>query len=296
MSEQGQFKTIKSNVDGIQIRYYKKNITKETTHVLFFLQGRAEWIEKYTFLYDDLCEKYGWGFLAIDHRGQGASGGRPAHVETYDHFASDIGQVVDLELKGKRYSMLAHSMGGLICLYSALRGVIKPEKICLSSPLLGMPQKPIPRIIARPMANVLCNLGLSKLDTAIGSHEKTPFSKNVLTSDEDKYNQIKSSPYKIPSPTFGWVKASYEATDFIFQEPGISSINFPMKLFVGAREEVVDPKSIVKWSAIASKICSHKIDLTRVADAKHELLFEREDIYQKVRNDVSAFLHSDAKD
>ena len=26
-------------------------------------------------------------------------GGRPAHVETYDHFASDIGQVVDLELK-----------------------------------------------------------------------------------------------------------------------------------------------------------------------------------------------------
>lgn len=291
MSEQGEFVTIKSKVDDVQIRYYKQGITNDTKHILFFLQGRAEWIEKYTFLYQDLCKDQGWGFLAVDHRGQGASGGRPAHVETYEHFASDLNQIKELELKDKTYSLLAHSMGGLICLYSALKGILKPDKVALSSPLLGMPQKPIPRILARPLADFLCDAGLSKLDTAIGRHEKTPFIFNKLTSDKEKYRYIQKSPYKIPSPTFAWVKASYEATDFIFQEPAISNIDFPIKLFVGAREDVVDSKSIVKWSSMASKISPLKVDLTRIADAKHELLFEKDEIYQKVKKEILNFFH-----
>lgn len=283
------YSTFKSHVDETQIRYLKIGFEKDPSHVLIFLQGRAEWIEKYQFLYNDFCEKRGWGFLAIDHRGQGASGGKAAHVDSYDHFASDVKQLVDLEIKNKTYSVLAHSMGGLIALYSAMKGIITPDKMALSGPLLGMPQKPIPRIIANPFARKMCDLGFSKKDTAFGRHETIPFFLNKLTTDKAKYKIIQNSPYKIPGPTFGWIRASFDATEYIFHDSSIAKINFPIKVFVGSREDVVDPKAIVKWVNIASKISDKNLDLTRIADAKHELLFERDECYSKIKEYINKF-------
>lgn len=284
-----QFNTLISEVDGSEIRFVKMGFKENTSQVLIFLPGRGEWIEKYMFLYEDLCKVRGWGFISLDHRGQGASGGKAAHVETYDHFASDLKQLVKQELDGRTYTILGHSMGGLISLYTACKYDLKPDKMVLSSPLLGMPQQPIPRIFAKPFAYKMCDLGLSKNDTLFGRHENIPFILNKLTTDKQKFKIIQNNPYKIPGPTFGWIKASFLATEYIFHDSHIARLNFPIKVFLGSREMVVDPRSIVKWTNVAKKISDHKVEMVRIADAKHELLFEREECYNRIKIETNRF-------
>jgi lysophospholipase len=290
MRPETKIKTINSDIDGTQIRYMTIGLENNPEHTLVFLHGRAEWIEKYEFLYDDFCKDKNWGFIAMDHRGQGASGGKAAHVETYNHFAKDVSQIINTEIKGKNYSILAHSMGGLISLYGIMKGLFTPDKLVMSGPLLGMPQKPIPRVIGGPLSRKMCDMGFSKTETAFGRHETIPFIFNKLTTDKKKYRFIQSSPYKIPGPTFGWVKASFDATDYIFHDTAIGKVECPTLILVGSREDVVDSKSIVKWVNVARKICDQEIDLIRIADAKHELLFEREACYNKVKEEIHKFI------
>lgn len=277
--------------DQTRIRYGTIGFEENPNHVLIFLPGRSEWIEKYEFLYEDICEERGWGYLSIDHRGQGASGGKAAHVDNYDLFVRDVEKIIKRELKkGKTYSILAHSMGGLISLYGVLKGVLKPEKLSLSAPLLGLPQKPIPRVLALPLAIKMCKWGFSKTDTAFGRHEIIPYTFNKLTTDRAKYKLIQNSPYKIPGPTFGWVKASFKATTFIFHDSNIGKLSCPVQIQLGSREGVVDPKSIEKWVDLAQKIAPNPVSLHTVKGAKHELLFEAETFYNEVLENVNRFL------
>lgn len=276
--------------DGTQIRYVKAGPLKNAEHVLVYFQGRAEWLEKYEFLYHDLCKERGWGFLAIDHRGQGASGGKAAHIDSYDIYVNDALRIINKEIPKVSYSILAHSMGGLIAVYGTLKEKFSPRQLSLSAPLLGLPQTPLPRVIASPFANKMCELGFSKTDTAFGRHEVIPFPFNRLTSDREKYRFIQNSPYKIPGPTFGWVKASFEATDYIFHDSCIAKLNCPVQMHLGTKEGVVDPKAVIKWAQMARLISEQPIELVEIKGAKHELLFEKPAFYNKVLANILNFL------
>ena len=290
MQAKPKFKTLKSDIDQAQIRYMTAGLDKRPEHNLVFVHGRAEWLEKYEFLFEELCKSRNWGFLAMDLRGQGASGGKAAHVDSYHHFASDVAQIIEQEIEGQSYSILSHSTGGLISLFGIMQSYLKPEKLILSSPLLGMPQKPIPRVIGGPFARKMCELGFAKSATAFGRHETIPFIFNKLTTDQKKYKIIQNNPYKIPGPTFGWIKASFEATEYVFHDSAIGKVECPTLVLVGSREDVVDSKAIVKWVNVARKICDQDIELVRIADAKHELLFERDECYNKVIEQINEFI------
>ena len=276
--------------DNLHVRYGVFGARRLTKHVLLFLLGRGEWIEKYEFLYHKIYQDLGYGVVVVDHLGQGGSGGVPAHIDSYDDYLAPLTQLMGGELKGHTYSILAHSMGGLIALYGTLKKQLHPHRLVLCSPLIGLPQKPIPRLIAKPISHFLADSGMSQLSSFVKKENSYPFAKNRLTSDKEKYQLLKVTPFAIPPPTMGWVKASFDATDLIHYDKYLMNLSVPLLIFYGSEEEVVSAASILSWTKVARKLSTSTINCICVDDARHELLFENDRLLAQVFSRVKNFL------
>ena len=122
-----KFKTIRS-FDETPIRYATYSRGTDPSKALIFLNGRTEWIEKYQGLPLKLNLPEDVVFITMDHRGQGASGGLRADVDSYESFVKDIGTVLNRACRDLPYSIIAHSMGGLIGLYGCLTHHLTAQK------------------------------------------------------------------------------------------------------------------------------------------------------------------------
>ncbi len=255
------------------------NSNKFAKYVLF-ANGRTEWIEKYQHLPADLNLPKSAGFVTWDHRGQGASGGARAMVDTYDSYAQDAAAIADASTHGSPYVVMAHSMGGLISLYATLLGYIKPKALVLSSPLFRLPQHNIPAPIAQPLSKALSSMNLASVSSGAGSHtKKTPFEINELTHHYERYMMMSDSPYPIPGATFGWIDQTFEAIDAIFSKQLLSKLDIPVLVMHGSNETVVDPSGFKDWVQEAQKHSNAEITYRVVSGARHELYSEIDTYY-----------------
>jgi lysophospholipase len=71
----------------------------------------------------------------MELRGHGHSGGARSHVLAWGEYAEDVRAVSETLRPG--WSMLAHSMGGLVAL-DAVRAGLAPARLALSNPLCGV--------------------------------------------------------------------------------------------------------------------------------------------------------------
>ncbi len=246
----------------------------EPERYVVFLNGRTEWLEKYSYLAEDLQLPAGTAFLTMDHRGQGASGGARCYVDSYDSFTSDAGKVVH-EVVGKRpYVLMGHSMGGLISLLATLQGQLRPSALVLASPLLGLPDKPVPRRLAQPLASLLSTVGLGGVSSGVGRFASIPFESNILTHDAELYERMLSSPYREVGATFGWVAATFAATTTVYRPDVLAKLKAPTLVLGGSAEAVVDPRCFQDWVQAASQHASADVQLRLLPGARHELFSE----------------------
>lgn len=282
-----------SPIDGTLIRYGVFNQTAETRRAFVFSNGRTEWVEKYSELFfRDLHVARDCMVIALDHRGQGASEGQRAHVRSYDDFAADLAEVIQKSCHKLPYDLLCHSMGSLIGLYATLKGLITPTRIVCTGPLFGLPNLPIPRLVSRPISSFLNFLGAGSLGTGAASHDKVAFEKNDLTTDRRKWGLICDNPYSLPGPTFGWVHATFEACDMVFNDVKLSQLKCPILILEGEMESVVDKSAISRWVTLAQKRSSFKVRHEVIPQAKHELFFEGGEAYNLVVKLTRNFLES----
>lgn len=269
-----EFRTIASPVDSEAIRYAIWQRHQQCDRVFVFLNGRSEWIEKYDFLPQELGLKENVAFVTMDHRGQGASGGVRAHVDTYDSFAADVAAVLADAVGNKPFVILGHSMGGLIATYTTLLKKIEPLAIALSSPLFCLPAKPVPHAIARPVTALLQRFGYGTIATGAGGHGRDDFTANPLTHDFTAYRKIRSSPYPSSSPTHGWVAATFRATKEIFRPDLLREFVTPILVLAGSDERVVDPRAFSQWVRTAAHATDSPVQYDLIPDLRHELLNE----------------------
>ncbi len=265
--------------------------TEQMSRFLVFVNGRTEWIEKYAQLPNDLQLEKEIGFLTWDHRGQGASGGERAFVEGYEAYADDTHRIIHKIIKKKPYLVIAHSMGGLIALQATMMGLIKPDALILSSPLFGLPNKPVPRVLARPIAHVLGRIPAAmRLSSGAGAFTKGPFEGNALTHDHDRYEFIKGTPYPLGGVKFGWLRATFDAIDFVNDPENLKKLVTPILLLTGSDERVVDPAGIQAWIQNAAAHSKAKIEFDVIHGARHELFSETPEYYQKALALVRQFI------
>ena len=166
-------------------------------------------------------------------------------------------------------------MGGLISLHAVLKGYLKPKALVMASPLLRLPQQPVPGNIAKPLSNILSKLKLDSVSTGAGSHtQNTPFEVNQLTHNYDRYQEMSRSLYPIPGATFGWANETFKALDEVFSEELLSNLEIPVLLMHGSNESVVDPSGFRDWITTAQKYSKAEIEYRVISGARHELYSE----------------------
>jgi len=272
---QWQIDYLPSPIDQTRLRFATSTRDHAAVeHWLVFANGRSEWIEKYPDLIDELALPANCGFLTWEHRGQGFSEGARSTVDHYDTYARDAGHIVKTVTGGKPYTLLAHSMGGLISLYATLTGEISPQAMVLASPLFRLPSAPIPRHLSQPLARLIRAVGAGHFGTGTGKHDRKSFRRNRLTHSYEAYQHIQASPCPISSATFTWIDATFQATGKIFQPSLLKGLATPILILGGGDERVVDPKGFTDWVQAASQHAKAHINYRLIHNARHELFSE----------------------
>lgn len=280
---------LKSPVDGISIRYAVREI-ENPSHRILFLNGRSEWIEKYEDLPDDT--RFGGNSLwvTMDHRGQGGSEGLRSHVTTYESFAKDVAAVVAATFKSEPFSIVAHSMGGLVSLYGTLTGLLKPHSLVLCSPLMGM-LLPMPLPIAKAIALFLNASPLATHSTGAGSDRRKTFKGNPLTQSKRRFRAMTEGEYKPSTPTFAWVHATFRAFAVLNSTKYLETMRIPVAIIVGEKEAVVDRMVYEAWLEKWGHLSGRKGVFKVIPGAQHELLNEAD----KYRNQAITFINKNLR-
>lgn len=136
----------------VRYKWYEK-IGPEEAYVIF-LNGRAEFVEKYDPMFTAASEMP-WEttaeqtladlpitFFAIDHEGQGLSGGLPSHIDDYDIYVENIRALIShiwkLENHIRPIYLMGHSTGSLIATRFAQKYPEYVDGMVFSSPLFGI--------------------------------------------------------------------------------------------------------------------------------------------------------------
>ncbi len=268
--------------DGAILRY-AVNLSDQKTvdRFVVFFNGRTEWIEKYSHLCTSLDLPQSCGFLTWDHRGQGGSSGVRGHIDDYGQFARDARAIITHVVKNIPYVAISHSMGGLILLSGVLSKQINPKGLILCSPLLKLPNQPVPRWLLYPLSLIASSTGFRYASCGGGGIERVLPEGNPLTHSLEVFDQEQHPPYPVPTPTFGWLLATARASEEVFELDRLKNLEVPILMLGGTEESVVDFSSFSAWTIKVKTITRVSVDLALISGARHELLAESPEYYEQ---------------
>jgi lysophospholipase len=274
--------------DGVNLRYARVPPPEGRKGTVCVFQGRAEFIEKYFEVANDLRAR-GFSVTLLDWRGQGLSDRpladrRKGHVWDFAEYDRDI-EVLMREVVlpdcPPPFFALAHSMGGTILLRAAEQNRRWFSRTVLSAPMLGLPGRPGSKA-AQATARWLRRLGGGRSYVPSGGASAVftqPFADNPLTSDPVRYARstriVEASPdLALGSPTVGWLAAAYDQMA-AFADPACAlRIRHPLLIVAAGLDRVVSNATIEQF-AMRLRTGAHVV----VPGARHEILMER-DVYR----------------
>lgn len=276
-----------TTADGVKLRaaFWRPEGAARGTIVLF--QGRAEFIEKYGELVEDLLGR-GFAVATFDFRGQGGSerlarNGLKSHVTDFGDYRADVEavmrQVVFPSCPPPFYA-LSHSMSGPVAMAVAMRQPQWFERMVLVAPMIGLPLARA-EFFARGLATGLGRLGLASSYIPGGTNRVMalrPFERNPVTSDVTRYDHaraiLRAEPeLALGSPTIGWVHSAFLAMTATAL-PGVpESFRTPTLVMSAARDRIVDARASDRFAA-RIRGGGHLM----VRGSRHEIMMERDEI------------------
>lgn len=273
--------------DGVALRHARWEAAASRRGTVVICQGRAEFIEKYFEVVDELRGR-GFGVLAFDWRGQGGSDRlladiRKGHVRRFSDYLTDLDAVmatVGLPECRPPFYALGHSMGGAVLIEAAKQGRIWFDRMVLAAPMVAL--APVRRpLLVRGLLAALSLVGLSGMTIPGGSPApmaRRPFEGNPVTSDPVRYARIAAYAEADPrlglgAPTVGWVRAALAATARFAHPLYARDIRQPMLLIGAARDPLIHVARVEDFGRRLKN--GHAVV---VPGARHELMMERDDI------------------
>lgn len=276
--------------------FYAYAIPNNATTAVVISTGRVEGLEKYKELIWELyCNNF--AVFIMDHQGQGRSyrhlkNKHKGFVKHYNNYSNDLNnfdqQIVSKHWQGKKV-MLAHSMGSAIAVDYLANFEHSYKGVFLSAPMFDIFTKDVPKIPTQFIVNLATWLGLhSCYAFGQGNYNPIPFTENVLTSSEKRYTYFRQAYQLEPNIQLGGVTFGWLAATISFLK-SIGNLNVPIPLFIAsaASDTVVNNKAQYSFA----KRHAHAT-IESFEDAKHELLFERDEIRKPLLANFYQFCES----
>lgn len=284
--------------DGRRLRYALAKVQGSSRGTVILLQGRNETIEKYFETITDLNER-GFSVVTFDWRGQGGSDrllrrSRLGHVKHFGQYLVDLECVIqEIVLPDCQppYTILAHSMGGLIALHAASRLANTIDRMVLLAPLVGFASS-VPSIttLARLSAAARwLGLGTRPVRRSIPSRIPNP-ADNPLTSDPRRFRRNRELADTAPdlfvgSPTVAWLAATTRAMRRLESSAEIASLSVPTLIVIAGADQVVSPAAAERLAYRMRCGSSLTIPL-----ARHELLQEADRFREEALEIFNAYV------
>ncbi len=290
--------------DGLKLRFATWRPTvRQLAGTVLLVHGRAEFIEKY-FEVIAAFRRRGFHVAAVDLRGQGGSDRMlpdpyKGHVDDFMDYVADIDAMAEHVLPElpRPHFAVAHSMGAAAMLLSLDRGLRQFERAVLLSPLAGLAMLRLPGLAAAAAA-ALDFVALGARYVPGGgptSPSLRPFAGNRLTGDPVRYGRVASILKEAPQlgigdPTVRWTQAMFQTFKrFAARDFGRRVATPSLMLIAGA-----DPLC----SAPAAEALAHRVRGCQpvvIPGARHELLFERDDIRAQAFAAIDRFIPGETK-
>ncbi|WP_199610411.1 alpha/beta fold hydrolase [Flocculibacter collagenilyticus] len=258
--------------------------------------GRIEGYIKYQELMYDLYTQ-NYNVYVIDHRGQGFSKrliehAEKGYVESFNYYVRDfaffIEEVIVKQTNTPLY-ILAHSMGSAIATRYMQRKtaqqLIKAAALC--SPMYGIYTGKLPLSLAKGLLALSHNINrLLHRPPAyfMGqmNYHNVPFMLNPLTHSEPRYQWFRELYETYPEAKLGgvtthWLKAALTGMERIFFHA--DDFKTPAIVLQASQDIVVDNSAQHAFVKRVQHNPHHApISLTTYEHAKHEILFEKDNI------------------
>lgn len=278
--------------------YYRKYEINKSKATIVISHGFCESVEKYKELIKIFNENK-FSVYALDHRGHGKStklgkNKGQINVEKFDYYVEDLktflDKVVLLNKNNNKLYLFAHSMGGAIGSLFLEKYNSYFDAAILNAPMLEIDTGKYPKMISKIVANLACIFGKGD-EYVLGHGPFNPKSNLTIsgTSSEVRYNtyfnkQLKNECLQTSGASFRWLKEGLKATGSIIKKENASKVQIPVILFQSGKDTFVKPEGQNKFSQ-GAKNC--KIRLFK--EAKHEIYFERDEIFDVYIDEVIKF-------
>ena len=264
--------------------------------LVILVNGRVENILKWTEIAQDFYAQ-GYDVLLFDHRGQGYSqrllnDGEKGHLDEFRFYVEDMAEIIEnltaLYPYPNQY-ILAHSLGALVATYYLANCDHHIQRAVFSAPFFGMPLKHPVR--DEMLLSLMMLFGQGKRYVfGKGPYKPANLQENNLSHDATRMQwmnevNLANPDIRLGGPTFRWVHLCLNAIKHL---PNIIRRVETLVLVLEAEEEkIVDNKTLEKLTALFA----HG-RLRKIARAKHEILFETDDIRTPTLQHIYAFLTS----
>ncbi|WP_409432459.1 alpha/beta fold hydrolase [Litorimonas sp. RW-G-Af-16] len=294
---EARIKTYFIKRDGVRLRVMLASAATDAPRgSIIFSPGRTEFIEKYFETTLDFIKR-GFNVLIVDPRGQGLSDRvlpdkLKSYIDDFQTYADDLAFAVEcfLPLLPKPHIAMGHSMGGTIVLKGILSGVLNPDAVICSAPMLGLFDLETPL-----MRGSIVALGIMGMDRKNLPFQKqrnglpVPFNSNKLTTDKERYriwaSYFQTSPrLRVGPPTFGWIRAALRAMAQVNRNA--DKLQVPALLIGAGGDPIVDPASVEKFA----EKCGGTYVV--VPGALHELFLERDELRSQCFAAIDEFLET----
>lgn len=212
--------------DGTKLRLARWN--EEGERDILLIHGLAEHLGRYEHIGQFFAEK-GWRVTALELRGHGESEGQRGHTPSWMQYCEDVQAAMGSV--GREMTIVAHSMGGLVALWSLMHPLTPSVRsVVTSNPLLGLfgPEPTIKIFLGRIASRLAPRL---KIPTDLDPQ-------NISRDPEVVKNYI-DDPMVFTGISARWaaemLKAQQACMDYAPQ------YKLPLNMLIGEQDKICDP-------------------------------------------------------
>lgn len=291
-----------TTADKLQLRYYCHR-SEHAQQAIVISPGRMELALKYAELSFELIQA-GYSVYILDHRGQGLSqrelrNPHKGYVSSFKQYQQDLAHFIDhvvVPAGHKRHIALGHSMGCAI-LAGYMQSHPHPfNAAILASPMLGIYTGLVPYRLALSLAvafgaiNRTCSAEPWYFPGQ-GNYAEKAFEHNPLTSCAERFQWLMQLYRDNPEAQLGgvttsWINAAIQAMAHLQSQA--QHWQTPLLLLQASADKVVSNHAQNLWFAkLPDSVLKQKVAL---AEARHEIFMESDNIRQQAFNAINQFL------